>query len=213
MKYVATCLVLLMSTPAWASDSAKRGPGPGPGTPLPGCVRIEGLIGQIDASAQQFTVAGTVVQVTEDTVLKMRGQLITFADLAVGQTIAVCGLENDDLVTANRVTVKYGGDTGQGVVDQQLTGRRGPGGGPNDPNGPLGDCIRIEGVISGIDGTAQQLTVDGTPVQVTDDTRIKMGRTLITFDDLAIGQTVAVGGVMEGDTLVAQKITVKYQGQ
>ncbi|MBU0717614.1 MAG: hypothetical protein KJ749_05135 [Planctomycetes bacterium] len=68
-------------------------------------------------------------------------------------------------------------------------------------------------MIASIDDVAQQITVGDITVQVTETTRINMGRQIISFDDLAIGQTVAVSGVMDGDVLVAVNISVKYNGE
>ena len=80
------------------------------------------------------------------------------------------------------------------------------------PRSPICECVRIEGVISSIDVTARQIVVDDILVQVTDATYIHKGRQVISFDDLAIGQTVAVCGVLNMDLLTANRINVKYQG-
>jgi len=77
--------------------------------PIPECIRVEGVITAIDPGAQQITVAGVTVQVTADTIIKMRGQVQTFDYLQVGMTVAACGLMDEDVLVARRVTVKYGG--------------------------------------------------------------------------------------------------------
>ena len=78
---------------------------------------------------------------------------------------------------------------------------------------PICERVRIEGVIAGIDDAAQQITVNDVTVQVTETTRIHMARKIFSFDDLAIGQTVAVSGVMDGDVLAAVSISVKHNGE
>jgi hypothetical protein len=107
MKRLVSTIAILIALPALAVGVGFGGPGDG--GPLSESVRVEGVIASIDAGAWQITVGDTVVQVTEDTVLWMRGQTITFDDLAVGQTVAACGVEDVGLLIANRVTVKYGG--------------------------------------------------------------------------------------------------------
>lgn len=102
MKKVGTLalgLVLVTTTLALAA---------GP-IPIPECIRVEGVITAIDPGAQQITVAGVTVQVTADTIIKMRGQVQTFDYLQVGMTVAACGLMDEDVLVARRVTVKYGG--------------------------------------------------------------------------------------------------------
>ncbi|MFH1749236.1 MAG: DUF5666 domain-containing protein [Planctomycetota bacterium] len=100
MKHLVCTFAILMLLPAMVA---------GGGNPLLGSVRVEGVIASIDADDWQITVGDTVVQITEDTILRMRGQAIAFDDLAVGQTVAACGVEDEGLLLAYRVTVKYGG--------------------------------------------------------------------------------------------------------
>lgn len=74
-----------------------------------GAVRIEGAITAIDAATQQIVVGTTTVVVTDTTIIQQQGQAITFADLAVGQTVAACGVLDGETLVATRVTVKYCG--------------------------------------------------------------------------------------------------------
>ena len=79
---------------------------------------------------------------------------------------------------------------------------------------PIPECVRVEGVITAIDGDAQQIVLDtGAVVQATPATVIRMKRDLLTFDDLAVGQTVRACGLMEGDVLIANRITIRYGGE
>ena len=107
MKHLVVTLAVLIALPAMVAGVGFRGPGGG--DPPPGFVRVEGVVASIDANTWQITVGDTTVQITEDTILRMRGQTITFDDLVVGQTVAACGVEDEGLLIAHRVTVKYGG--------------------------------------------------------------------------------------------------------
>lgn len=79
------------------------------------------------------------------------------------------------------------------------------------PHGPS-SITRIEGVITDIDSANQRLIVDGVVVQVTPNTEITMKDAVISFDDLQVGMTVMVCGVMEEEILKAHKVNVKYCG-
>jgi FlaG/FlaF family flagellin (archaellin) len=72
---------------------------------------------------------------------------------------------------------------------------------------------RIEGQIAAIDAANLQIVVNGVTVQVTTNTLIRMKDVPITFDDLKVGMTVVVCGLMDGDVLKAHAITVKYLGK
>ncbi len=101
MKKIAllTLAALLVSTGfAWAAGSGMCG-----GT------RVEGAIVAINADARQIVVAGVTIQVTGETVIKMGAKKISFADLKVGMTVAVCGVVDDDVLVASCVNVKYQG--------------------------------------------------------------------------------------------------------
>ena len=83
------------------------------GTPIGDCtaVRIEGLITAIDADAMQIVVDEQVVQVTDATVIKMKGRAFAFEDLQVDMTVAACGFMDDEgVLVASRITVKYCGN-------------------------------------------------------------------------------------------------------
>jgi hypothetical protein len=76
--------------------------------PIPAqeCVRVEGEITAIDYEAQWIVVADVTVQVTPETLIKMRGKPFSFDDLQVGIRVAACGLMDEDVLVARRVTVK-----------------------------------------------------------------------------------------------------------
>ena len=72
---------------------------------------------------------------------------------------------------------------------------------------------RIEGQIAAIDAANLQIVVNVVTVQVTPSTLIRMKDVPITFDDLKVGMTVVVCGLMDGNVLKAHTITVKYLGK
>lgn len=91
----------------------------------------------------------------------------------------------------------------------------GQGNGPGNGTGPIcpANAVRVVGTIASIDAAAGTLVVGETTVATTANTVLKMNGQVIGFDALVVGQTVAACGVMEGDTLTANRITVKLCGQ
>ena len=89
--------------------NAGQGQRGGNGPCVAGAVRIEGAIASLDASAQQIVVGDVTVQVTDSTLIRQQRQVISFADLSVGETVAACGVMGSDVLVANRVTVRWCG--------------------------------------------------------------------------------------------------------
>ncbi|MBK9127805.1 MAG: hypothetical protein IPM13_08375 [Phycisphaerales bacterium] len=75
-----------------------------------------------------------------------------------------------------------------------------------------GNGVRVEGVITSINTEALQLVVAGTTIQVTPNTIIMKNGRAISFEQLAVGMTVAACGDLVEGTLLANRITVKYSG-
>lgn len=99
---------------------------------------------------------------------------------------------------------QFGGDGlgfGQGPGPNQYRHRRGG----QCPNA----CTRIEGVISSIDPQALELVVGDITVVADENTIIKQQGRVIEFSELAVGQTIVACGTLDGDTLLAKRITVK----
>lgn len=69
--------------------------------------RIEGVITAIDSDTQQLLVDGVTVQVTPDTLITMKEQLLAFDDLRVDMTVMACGLTDGDVLVAHHINVKY----------------------------------------------------------------------------------------------------------
>jgi hypothetical protein len=72
--------------------------------------RIEGVITAIDPDSEQLTVDGVVVQVTPNTEITMKDEVISFDVLAVGMTVRVCGVMEEEILKAHKVNVKYCGN-------------------------------------------------------------------------------------------------------
>jgi len=169
-----------------------------------GTTRIEGVITAIDADLLQLLVADTLVQVTDTTLIRERGQIIGFDQLEVGITVAACGTLTDDVLVAQHVTVRPGATVAMVVGnDPGKATARGAG------TGAGVGSLRIEAPITAIDADLLQLVVDGTTVQVTENTLIRMQGRAITFGNLELGMTVAVCGIPDGDILVANRVTVR----
>lgn len=69
---------------------------------------ILGEISSIDPAAQQIVVNGTTIQLTETTVIAMKGEAITFGDLQVGMLVKAVGDPYGEVLLAKRVTVRVG---------------------------------------------------------------------------------------------------------
>jgi hypothetical protein len=82
----------------------------GPNGPKgPKCTQIEGVIDSIDEGTMQLTIDDLTVQVTNDTVITLRRDPITFDNLEVGMTVMVCGQMDGDILDACKINVKYKG--------------------------------------------------------------------------------------------------------
>jgi len=107
-----------------------------------GLARVVGSISSVDGEKQQLVVAGTTVQVDEDTVLRMGWQSIEFADLDSGQWVAAAGVMTDGVLTAKHVNVRFHGRTGPGGPEPGQAGGWGLGANDGDnavtPPGQLG---------------------------------------------------------------------------
>lgn len=68
---------------------------------------ITGEITEIDLAARQIIVNGYTVQVDGKTVIQMKGDEITIADLEIGMTVKVSGPLKHDVLYARRITVKF----------------------------------------------------------------------------------------------------------
>lgn len=69
---------------------------------------VVGTITSIDPATQQIVVGDVTVQLTESTVIWMKGAAIAFADLEVGMPVKAVGDYSDDILVATRVTVRVG---------------------------------------------------------------------------------------------------------
>ncbi|MHC4064595.1 MAG: DUF5666 domain-containing protein [Planctomycetota bacterium] len=108
----------------WGTVAAGEPP---PAGPCQGQVRLEGAIAEIDVEAQQVTIATAAVRITDASVLRMGRNPIALKDLKPGQTVAVVGQMEDDVLVARQVNVKYRGQT-----DRPAAKRVGRGGGARE---------------------------------------------------------------------------------
>lgn len=69
---------------------------------------ILGTITSIDPVAQQIVVNDVTIQLTESTVIWMKGAEITFADLEIGMPVKAVGDLCNDVLAATRITVRVG---------------------------------------------------------------------------------------------------------
>ncbi len=115
MKYLTTVLLGCIT-----SFAVGAGPTENVGLTTPcGYVRVEGVITSIDAENLQLTMDDTIVQVTDNTMIKAGRNLLAFSDLEVGKTVAAVGSIADDVLTAVRINVKY---TGRRAAGRGMTG-------------------------------------------------------------------------------------------
>lgn len=107
-------LVALLTVPAFGLQQA-----PEDNTapePLANAVRVCGAIASVDAETGQFNLSGIPVRVTEDTALRIGGELGEFDDLASEQRVTAYGQMSDGVLMAVSVCVKNG--------EQACCGRR-----------------------------------------------------------------------------------------
>ena len=67
---------------------------------------IVGEISSIDPAAQQIVVSDVEVQLTESTIIRIRGKVVEFEDLEVGMMVKVIGGPYGDGLLARKVTVR-----------------------------------------------------------------------------------------------------------
>jgi len=79
-----------------------------------GCAEIQGVIKSIDPVAMQIVVDDVTVQVTADTVIKQKCQVIKFEDLEIGMTVCIKGEYKDDILYAKVIAVCGGCGGGGG---------------------------------------------------------------------------------------------------
>ena len=69
-------------------------------------VRVEGKIESIDPLEKQIVVYNMTIQVTQETIIVMEGEEITFDDLEVDMTVRATGVMEKDLMIARHIRVK-----------------------------------------------------------------------------------------------------------
>ena len=69
--------------------------------------QIEGVISYTNIESQQIVVDGITVQLTSNTLIKIRDEMGDFDDLIVGRTVKVCGYYEGLILVAHQISVKY----------------------------------------------------------------------------------------------------------
>ncbi|MBN2181747.1 MAG: hypothetical protein JW715_07515 [Sedimentisphaerales bacterium] len=105
-KALLTTLALVFVCSVMLYAGGPNGP---KGPKGPNCTQIEGVIVTIDSDSQFTLNDGTVVQVTDDTIILQKQVPITFNDLTVGITVKVCGQMDGDILIACKICVKCDG--------------------------------------------------------------------------------------------------------
>lgn len=122
-----------------------------------------------------------------------------------------CGSQSGAAGCENRAggnQIAAGGDQRRGHSRRQARSRQGD----NAASRPSGST-RVTGVISGIDAESGMVMIGDVVIFATEDTRIRMRGRQLAFDSLVVGQSVVASGGLDGDTLVAQRVTVRPRGR
>ncbi|TAL68108.1 MAG: T9SS type A sorting domain-containing protein [Bacteroidetes bacterium] len=140
---------------------------------------ISGTVSAI--GADNFTIDTLTIYVDSNTgVVKEHAGVISFADLAVGDSVRVKGtIDSNGLYTAEKVKV---------IVNEQLK-------------------VEEEGLIS--DVTDSTITVNISTFVITADTRIRKGDSTVDKTALTVGEQVHVKGMMTDSNLIAIEIKIQ----
>jgi Cu/Ag efflux protein CusF len=119
----------------------------------PTTVVVRGTIDSIDATAGAVTVRGTIVSVPAAAAIRARTGSLTFADLKVGETVAITATRNGSALIASDVVVEADGN-------------------------PRAQQVEIEGSISALQGSCPAVTfsIRSTSISTTTKTTF-VGRT------------------------------------
>ena len=104
--------------------------------------QMEGHITAIDAAARTIRVAGALVEVPASTVIRHEDRTLTFADLHVGDEVAVRATVDGSRVIATEIKVKVDDDDDEGD-DEDDDGAR---------------FVELEGVVSALAGTCPEIS-------------------------------------------------------
>lgn len=129
----------------------------------------------------------------------------TVDDIEVGADVKVKAHQGVSSVVADEIEIETDSTvTPTPTVDPTVT----PTSTPDD-----GDEVEFGGIIADIrTGEVDVVAADGTKtVHVTDSTVVRESGVLKTLADLAVGQTLEVKGHVDGDSIVADRITIEHE--
>jgi Cu/Ag efflux protein CusF len=168
------------SSVAASSPSAPSAPS------APATVLVRGTIDAIDATAGAVTVHGTIVSVPATAAIRARTGTLTFADLKVGETVAITATRSGSALIASEVVVEADGN-------------------------PPAQQVEIDGSISALQGSCPVVTfsIRSTAISTTTTTTFD-GRTCA---QLANGDPVTVDGSRQGSgAIVATRVSSRPDG-
>jgi hypothetical protein len=176
---------------------------PGDDSPAGSKQEIEGLITEVSADSITVNDASThgdvTAEITDATVIRKGNTTLTPEDLAVGDRVHVRAQKNEDgTLTALEIKLQNPGDDD---------------GDDDEGNGK----VEIEGLITDVSGdsiTVNDASTHGdVTAEITADTKIRKGNTVLLPTDLKIGDRVHVKAQKnEDDTLTALEIMLQNPG-
>lgn len=201
---------------------------------------INAASGVIDVNAAGQAVA---IRVNNSTVVKSGPDAVALKDIKVGQSVTACGEMNGSTLDALMLNVLYRGASGPGMGAGMGAGRgrgMGPGAGRGGPGagmclmgpfagaagmtaagrGPGAGCpfgTQVCGQITAIDSPGLALRVDTgnevVLVRTDGNTLLKSGPSVISFNEFRTGQSVCSSGTLDGQTLKANVVNVRFRGR
>ena len=128
------------------------------------------------------------VQATEETRVMKEGERISFSDLETGSIVTVKGRMEEGILNARGI-----------MIGHPMHGRKVP-----------GEIVEIN--FENKSMTVECFGEREIPVQATEETVIRKGEEEISFEDLALGMKVKVGGKFEDEILQAKMIFAGKDG-
>jgi hypothetical protein len=201
-------------------------------TPRPAEVEVEGTIAGITApSFVLMTRSGPVtIQTGPGTVFRSRGNIVSFADLKVGQQVEVEGVrQNDGSILAGKVQIEDENEqeertktpTTTPTITQTPGGPTSTATATRTPSSPTATRTpepedeqekEIEGTISGFNGSTFTVLTRSGPVTVQTNaaTQFRKDGKSLTFGDLKTGMQVQVKGQIQPDkSILASRVSLE----
>ena len=193
-------------------------------TPRPGEVEVEGTVAGLNApNFTLMTRSGPVtIQTGASTVFRSRGNLVTFADLKVGQRVEVEGArQGDGSILAARVQIEEENEQEEATKTPTVTPTPGTPTGTQTPSTPTAtrtpkpedeDQAEVEGTVGTINGTSFTVMTRSGPVTIQTNaaTQFRRDGDSQSFTDLKTGLEVEVRGQLQPDkSILASRVDLK----